>query len=78
MTLFEDFTQWGQQLRRVWLDQIDPMANVDFVVVRPGPAPLEPQIPRHVMLLQHTLPTMSSSLVTVQDTAIQQGGTFAL
>ena len=78
LVLFEDYMQWDLQLRRTWVDRIDPIAEVTFVIVQPGPEPLEPQVTGHVILIQHSLPTMSSSLITIQDMAIQQGNSFRM
>ena len=59
-----------------WRDFIDPTSPISFVVVQPAPPHLEPSISAHVLLIQHELHDQSSPLVTVYDSAINQGMPF--
>ena len=76
VTLYEDFRQWEVTMKTKWTDLIDPHAPVSFVVVSPAPPHLEPSIGAHVLLIQNEIPSSSSPLVTIYDTAINYGSPF--
>ena len=63
-------------MKTKWNDLIDPHAPVSFVVVSPAPPHLEPSIGAHVLLIQNEIPSSSSPLVTIYDTAINYGSPF--
>ena len=76
VTLYEDFRQWEVAMKTKWNDLIDPQAPVSFVVVSPSPPHLEHSIGAHVLLIQNEIPSLSSPLVTIYDTAINYGSPF--
>jgi len=76
MVLFEDFWNWREQFRRVWIDELDPAAEVDIVYVSPPPTQIEAGITGHIILIQHTLDEWSSVLVSVFDQAVNDGHPF--
>jgi len=72
-TLFDDFLQWFEILRRTWHDLLDPGVPFQVVLVQPAPEPMESGVVGHVILIQHLFDTMSALLVTVKDVAINVG-----
>ena len=76
VTLAADFLQWERQLKEKWIPLLDPNMPTTFVVVQPAPLQIESTISAHVILLQHDLPEQSSPLVTIYDSAVNQGLPF--
>ena len=76
IALMADFWNWRESFKRVWIDEIDPVADFELVYVSPPPTQLEPGIAGHVIVLQHNSVEWSSFLLSVFDPAINGGHSF--
>ena len=76
VVLFQDFMQWEERLKAPWREYIDLSAPISFVVVHPAPPHMESSVSAHVVLIQHELPTGSSPLITIYDSAVNHGLPF--
>ena len=66
--LGSDIENWERQLTHLWRDQIDHDEFVDFVLVQPSPAHMEPTICAHLLLVQHhDAPQEIAALVSLLD-----------
>ena len=64
---------WEQQLRLRWLDYVDPLSDVEFVLVHPLPEDVERGVFVQIILVQHPLSRFCSSVVTIYDSAYDNG-----
>ena len=64
---------WEQQLRLRWQDYVDPHSDVEFVLVHPLPEDVERGISVQIILVQHPLSRLCSSIVTIYDSAYDNG-----
>ena len=78
VALFADFWNWREQLRRKWIDVIDPGADIEVVYVSPPPTQMEAGVVGHIILLQHNSIEWSSVLLSVYDPAINAGYPFKM
>lgn len=76
VTLFEDFLQWEKKIKEKWAPLLEPDIPTSFVVVQPAPPLMEPSISAHVIVVQHEVTTWSSPLVTIYDSAVNNGFPF--
>ena len=63
--LYEDFTQWEDQIKQTWRDQIDPTAPHAIQVVTPRPINTHRETAAHVILIQRPHDALATALVTV-------------
>ena len=73
IALFADFWNWREQFRRRWIDEIDPIADIDIEYVSPPPTQIEAGITGHIFLIQYNSVEWSSVLVSVFDQAVNAG-----
>ena len=78
VTLFDDFLQWERAIRHVWIDALDPLQGVEFVLVMPPPEELETGIGGHIVLVQNPIEDRSSPLLTITDPLVHDGRSFRL
>eukprot|EP00435_Cladocopium_sp_Y103_P010311 s2002_g2.t1 len=76
VALSEDFWNWSNYLKAVWMNELLPVVDCDVVPVDPRPTHLEPGIAGHVLLIQ--MPQMETAcvLISVFDHAINAGHPF--
>ena len=65
-----DFITWEQRIRRLWQDEIDATAVLEFHLVQPTPPRLAHDVAGHIVVVQHPGDTLVTSLVTLIDNTL--------
>ena len=74
--LGDDFTEWIDELRRVWQDRADATEDIDFAFVQPTP-PSSPLAEIHILLYQQIDSEHVGLIVTKYDNAVLQGAPYS-
>ena len=76
IVFFVDLWNWREQIRRIWMDEVDQGADFQLVLVSPPPTQMEPGIAGHIIVIQHNSPEWSSLILSTFDPAINGGHPF--
>jgi len=76
IVFFVDFWNWREQLRRKWVDVIDPGVDFQLVLVSPSPTQMEAGISGHIIIIQHNSPEWSPFILSTFDPAVNGGHPF--
>ena len=72
-SLHEDFTQWSEEILRVWQDFIRPDMALNAYLVQPQPPAMEPGVLGHVILMQQPIIHACAVLLSIFDSAVAEG-----
>eukprot|EP00435_Cladocopium_sp_Y103_P042722 s918_g11.t2 len=76
VALSEDFWNWKNHIKAVWLQELLQGIECEFILVDPRPSQMEPGIAGHIILLQVPQPETVPVLISVFDHAINAGHPF--